>query len=166
VFILTSDFPILRGAEDLHRLCPIYKGCDDATQVATADVHGDPDTSLQTSSNVVAIPGDSHRDQWVDTFGESVNVNYFNLATWTPTASSKENASVLDTRLVRSKQQRKSNNSHQFEGYHEDASLFELICCIACKNSEDTSDYVGRDSHELRMLRRVAHVLDDGRKKQ
>ena len=40
---------------------------DGTTQVAETDVHGDTDTTLETATDVVAVPCNTHGYQWVDT---------------------------------------------------------------------------------------------------
>lgn len=43
---------------------------DSTTEVTEADVHGNTDTALEGTSDVVAVPGDTLRDVGVDTAGD------------------------------------------------------------------------------------------------
>lgn len=70
-------------------------GGDAATKIAETDVHGDADTTLDRSTDVVTIPCNTLRNVGVDT------------------RRSKECAGVLDVRLVRRSKQDEAKDAGQ-----------------------------------------------------
>jgi hypothetical protein len=45
----------------------IHESGNDTAKVTNADLHRDADTTLQTTSNIVAVPRADERDSWKDT---------------------------------------------------------------------------------------------------
>jgi len=55
-----------------------------------------------------------------------------------------------------------ANNSGQAEEHHEHSTMLLAICEVASTDSGDGTDDVWGDTHKLRTVVRVAHVVDDG----
>jgi hypothetical protein len=104
-------------------LCQEQEGSDSASQVSEANVHGNTDTSLERTSNVVTIPCDSHWYEWVDSRGD------------------QESTSVLNSWFAGGRKHNKANDSHNFESEHKDTSLLHLISCVSRANGEKASNW-------------------------
>ena len=116
---------------------------DGATQVTKTDVHGDTDTTLETATDVVAVPCNTHGYQWVDT------------------RSSEEGTGVLDAGLTGTGKHGESDNGGGLVSEHENTTLLRTVGKETSANGEDTSHDVWGNGHELTYFIGVSHVLDD-----
>ena len=113
------------------------------TQVAETDVHGDTDTTLETATDVVAVPCNTHGYQWVDT------------------RSSEEGTGVLDAGLTGTGKHGESDNGGGLVSEHEDTTLLRTVGKESSADGEDTSHNVWGDGHELTDFIGVSHILDN-----
>lgn len=116
---------------------------DNTSQVTETDVHGNSNTTLGGSSNVVSVPGDTHWDVGIDT------------------ASSKEGTGVLNSWLGGGDQHEESDDGKRAEEDHVLSTLLRSISEVTTNDSADTGSDVWRDGHELGVVGSVAHVGDD-----
>lgn len=121
---------------------------DDATTIATHDLHRNPRSSFQTATNVTAVPCHAKRNLWVDPNGR------------------QHRASILYTWSGRRSQHREACDSDQLESHQKDASLAYFVGVITSGDSEEASTDVGWDRHELRIVGGVSHILYDGRQEK
>ena len=63
-------------------------------------------------------------------------------------------------------QQNEASNSDKAEEDHERATRLGLVCEVSPRNSGDTTENIGRNAHQLRLIVGVTHVLDDGREEE
>jgi hypothetical protein len=78
----------------------------------------------------------------------------------------EEGADILDMGFVGGNQHNEPNNGDDAEGYHVWPTLLGPVCQESSGDSNDTTDNVGRNAHQLRLVVGVAHVLDDGREEE
>lgn len=142
---------------------------DDATAVATHDLHGNARPSLETPADVAAVPGESERDLWIDAWwlrrsaSALLEVRSTSERRIGLTNGGKDSACVLDMRLAAPSQQGKSQDGDQLEAQQEHAALPDSVCEIARRNCEDACKDIRRHAHQLRIIRGIVHGLDDGR---
>ena len=117
---------------------------EDAAKVACHRLHSEGDTALGGTPGIVSVPGHALGDVGVDT------------------GSEEECSRVLDVRAVRGNQHGKADNSDEVEADHDKAACLDLIRCVAAGNTEEASDDIGWDRHQLGCVVCVAKVLDDG----
>lgn len=110
---------------------PICECRNGTTQVSETDVHGDTDTTLGRTANVVSVPGDTHGNVGVDTGG------------------SQEGTKVLNMGVVSGDQHGEANDREKTEKDHEDSTLALLVSEVASGDGRGTSKDVRRDGHEL-----------------
>lgn len=115
----------------------------DTTKVTETDVHGDTDTTLGGTTNVVTVPGDTLRDVGVDT------------------ASEKEDTGVLDVRVVGSDLEDDTEHGGKSETDHEDTTSAQLIGKVSTSDADEASNDVRRNTHELSLFVAVAKGFDD-----
>lgn len=111
-------------------------------------MHGDADTTLERSTDVISVPCNTHGYQGVDA------------------RSSEESTDILDGRLAGRSKHSESYDGDDLEGQHEDTTLAHLIGKETSSDGENTSYNVDRYGHQLTLFVCVAHVLDDGRQEQ
>lgn len=109
-----------------------------------ADVEGNADTTLDTATDVVAVPGDALWDIGVDSHSE------------------EETSGVLDVRVLGRDQEDQTENGHETEADHENTSSLESVGRPATGESAETGDDVWRNGHQLSGVVRVSESLDDG----
>jgi len=114
------------------------------TEVTETDVHGDTDTALGGSADVVAVPGDTLGHVGVDA------------------ACEEEGAGVFDVGVGGGDQEDQTCDGEEGEADHEDAAGSPLVCKVASSDAAETGDNVGRDGHELGSLVCVTKSFDDG----
>lgn len=119
---------------------------DGTTKVTEADVHGNTNTTLERTTNVVAVPGDTLGNIGVDTAGD------------------EESGEVLGTVGFDSSKDDETNDGDNTEEDHVDTTLAMSISSETTADGEETGDDVGRNRHELSHLVGVAETLDDGGK--
>ncbi|KAH0294548.1 high-affinity nicotinic acid transporter, partial [Aureobasidium sp. EXF-3399] len=115
----------------------------DTSEVTETDVHGDTDTALGGTTDVVAVPGDTLRNVGVDT------------------ASEEEDTGVLDVRVVGSDLEDDTEHGGEGETDHEDTASAQLIGKVSAGDTAEASNNVGRDTHKLSLFVAVAESLDD-----
>jgi hypothetical protein len=109
-------------------------------------MHSDTNTTLERSTNVVTVPGNTHRHQRIDTRG------------------SEEGSGILDAGLTGAGEQNEAEDSGKLEDKHENSTLLHLVGCVSGADGEETGYCVRRNGHELRVFVGVTHVLDDTKK--
>lgn len=119
-----------------------------SSTVASHHLHGDPSASLQTPPYVTAVPGHPERYLWV----------YADR--------SKHRAGILHIRPLGCDKHCESRDANELKPHHKYASLSDLVCIPARCNCEKACANIWRDGHELRIVRGVAHILDDRWEKQ
>lgn len=124
----------------------VDKARDSTTEVTEADVHGNTDTTLERTADVVAVPGDTLGNVGVDTAGD------------------EESTKVLGAVGFDSGEDDETNYSDNAESNHVDTTLAVLISSETATDGEEAGDNVGRDRHELSNLVGVAKTLDNGGK--
>jgi len=116
---------------------------DNTTTVAAHDLHGNSGSSFQASANIAAVPGHTERNLRVYADG------------------GEHRAAVLDTGLGGGQEHDEAGNTDDLEDHHEDAAFTHFVGVPACNDGEDAGADVGRDRHELGLVRGVAHVFDN-----
>lgn len=111
-----------------------------------ANVHGNTNTALEGTTDVVAVPGDTLRNIGVDTAGD------------------EESSKVLGAVGVDSGEDDETDHSDKAESNHVDTTLAVSVSSETATNGEETGNNVGRNRHELSNLVGVAKRLDDGGK--
>lgn len=106
-------------------------------------VHSNPYPALDSTTNVVAIPGNTLRDIGIDAGGE------------------KEAASVLDMWAFGCNEHDKPRQCDAVEADHEDTASLESVCQKTSSNAAEACHNVRRDRHELSSFVRVAEGLHD-----
>jgi hypothetical protein len=114
------------------------------TEVTETDVHGNTDTTLGGTTDVVTIPGDTLRNVGVDTAGE------------------EEDTGVLGVRVVRGDLKNDTEHGGESETDHEDTTSAESISEISTRDAAEASNNVRRNTHELSLVVGVAKSFDDG----
>jgi hypothetical protein len=125
-------------------LLEVDERSENTTEVTETDVHGDTDTTLGGTTDVVTVPGDTLGNVGVDT------------------ASEEEDTGVLGVRVVGG--DLKNNTKHGGEGEtdHEDTTSAESISEVATRDAAEASNNVRRNTHQLSLVVGVAKSLDDG----
>jgi len=124
-------------------LLEVHERGKDTTEVTETDVHGNTNTTLGGTTDVVTVPGDTLRDVGVDT------------------ASEEEDTSVLDVRVVGSDLENDTEHGGEGETDHEDTASAQLIGKVSTGDTAEASNDVGRDTHKLSLFVAVAESLDD-----
>ena len=78
------------------------------------------------------------------------------------TNGSKHSTGVLHAGVAAAGQKGKTRNSHQLKAKKEDAALLNPIGNVARRDREEASTDVRRYAHQLGVVGRVTHILDDG----
>ena len=119
---------------------------DGTSKVTESDVHGNTDTSLERATDVVTVPGDTLGNVGVDTAGD------------------KEGSKVLGVQVLGAEKDGETDDGDEAESNHVGTSLSVLIGGETTTNGEETSDDVGRDTHELSHGVAVSKTGDNGGK--
>lgn len=106
-------------------------------------MHGNADTTLETATDVVAVPGNSHGYQGVDT------------------RCSEEGTGILDAGLAGTGEHSEADDSRGFMGKHENTTLLRTVGKETSADGENTSNDIRGNSHKLTVFVGVAHVLDN-----
>lgn len=128
--------------------CDIHVGRDDSTAIAAHDLHRDTGASFQTSSYVSAVP--RHTEWYL-----RVDAN-----------RREHSSSVLHAGFASTAQHSKSQQGHKLESQQEYSSLSYPVCVPACSYGKKAGSHIWWNGHQLRLVRRVAHVFDYGRQEQ
>jgi hypothetical protein len=121
---------------------------NDTTTVPAHDLHRNTRPALQASANIPAVPRHTER----------------NLRIYTN--RSKHRTRILHARLLRRNQHRETRDGNDLESHKKNATLAHAISVPTRRDGEKTRANVWRDGHELCVVGRVAHVLDDGGEKE
>jgi len=107
-------------------------------------MHGNTDTTLDASANVVSIPGNTLGNIGVD-------------------SHSKEEATrILDVGVLRRDQHDKTKDGDKAEADHEDTSSLESVGRPSTGDTAETSHDVWWDSHQLGGVVGISEGLDNG----
>lgn len=98
-------------------------------KLTEANMHGNADTTFDTSANVVAIPGDTLGNVGIDSHGE------------------EETSGILDMGVLRSEQHDQTDNGDETEADHENASGLESVSCPSTCEGAETGNDVWGDGH-------------------
>lgn len=129
-------------------LGPVGESSDSSSEIAEPHVHGNSNTALGRATDVIAVPCDTHGDVGVDASG------------------CDKSSQILNMWVVGGNQQDETKDAKTAEEDHEDSALSLLISEVSTTDGADTGKDVGWDAHELGLLVRVAHNLNDGWKKE
>jgi len=121
---------------------------ENTPKVTKPNVHGNTDSSFGSATNVISVPRNTHRD---------IRVN---------PRDDKKRASVLDMRVVGRNKEDETSNSDKAEEDHEGSAFLSSISEVPSRNGGDAANNVRRNSHELRLVVRVSHVLHNGREEK
>jgi hypothetical protein len=133
-----------------------------------ADVHSNTYTSLQRSSNVVAIPCHTLRDIGVDSRGnhEASNVLGREVSRASqdgkPSHAKGMNRSADRTKQTRCVTETAVNLRNQAKSNHENTTLTTPISNPSTTDGKQASHNIGRDSHKLSYLSRVSQIPNNG----
>lgn len=83
-----------------------------------------------------------------------------------PTNSREHKTSILHGGIARRSQQREAQDSDELEAQQEDAAAAEAVREPAGADGEGAGADVRRDAHQLGLVGRVPHVLDDRGREQ
>jgi len=134
---------------------------NNTSEVTEADMHSNTNSTFGSTTNVVSVPCNTQRYVRVNsvytssTKCEELNANDI-------PRDDEEGADILDMGFVCGNQHDEPNNGDDAEAYHVWPTLLGPVCHESSSDSNDTSEYVGGDAHQLRLVVGVAHVLDDG----
>lgn len=120
-----------------------HESRDGTTQVAESDVHGNTNTSLQRASDVVTVPGNTHRDQRINT------------------RSGEKCSKILNSSVVGGCKHGESDDGGAFEDTHEDTTLLSFVGEETGCDCENACYDVWWDGHELRLLGGVSQIFHD-----
>jgi len=134
---------------------------NNTSEVTEADVHGNTNSSLGSTADVVPVPCNTQRNVGVNSVShclakcEGLNAN--NIP-----RDDEEGADILDVGFVCRNQHDKPDNGDDAEAYHVWSTLLGPVGQESSGDSNDTAENIGRNAHQLRLVVGVAHVFDDG----
>lgn len=68
--------------------------------------------------------------------------------------------------VVGGDEQHETSNRDHAESHHENTAFLCLVSSVSTRNRNNASEDVGRDTHKLRLVIGVAHVLDNSGEEQ
>jgi hypothetical protein len=126
----------------------VDEGSEDTAEVTETDVHGDTDTTLSGTTNVVTVPGDTLRDVGVNATGK------------------EEDTGILDVGVIRADLENNTEHGGEGEPDHEDTASAQFVGKVSTSDAAEASNNVRRNAHELSLIVGVAKGLDDGRQEE
>lgn len=115
----------------------------DTTKVTESNVHGDTNTTLGGTTDVVTIPGNTLRNVGVDTTGK------------------EEDTGILDVGVGGCDLENDTEHGSESETNHEDTARTETVGEVSTSDAAEAGNDVRRNTHELGLLVAVAEGLDN-----